>query len=78
MDSGWPLSYARVSMDGQHFTARTDALIAVGVATDRVIPQKGHGEYSVRSAGVRLGARGAPAWGRASRDEARSSRAVIA
>ncbi len=34
MDSGWPLSYARVSMDGQHFTVRTDALIAVGVATD--------------------------------------------
>lgn len=52
MDSGWPLSYARVSMDGQDFTARTDALIAVGVATDRVFTQKGHGEYSVRSAGV--------------------------
>jgi DNA invertase Pin-like site-specific DNA recombinase len=52
MDSGWPLSNARVSMDGQDFTARTDALIAVGVAPDRVFTQKGHGEYSVRSVGV--------------------------
>lgn len=41
MDSGWPLNDARVSTDGQDVTAPIDALVTLGVATDRVIAHKG-------------------------------------
>lgn len=41
MDSGWPLCHARVSTDGRDLTAQTDALIVLGVATDRVFTHKG-------------------------------------
>lgn len=41
MDSGWTLGYARVSMAGQDLTAQTDALVALGVSTDRVFTDKG-------------------------------------
>ncbi len=41
MESGWTLGYARVSADGQDLTAQTDALLALGVPTERVFTDKG-------------------------------------
>jgi hypothetical protein len=41
MDSGSPLNYARVSTDGEDLTARTDGLIAPGVAIDQMFAQEG-------------------------------------
>jgi len=41
MEPGWTLGYARVSTDSQDLTAQTDALVALGVPTDRVFTDKG-------------------------------------
>ncbi|WP_144757257.1 recombinase family protein [Curtobacterium pusillum] len=41
MEPGWTLGYARVSTDGQDLTAQTDALVALGVPSDRVFTDKG-------------------------------------
>lgn len=41
MDSGSPLSYAYVLTDGQELTARTDGLVAPGVAIDRMFAHAG-------------------------------------
>jgi DNA invertase Pin-like site-specific DNA recombinase len=41
MDTGWTLGYARVSTDGQDLTAQTDALVALGVPSERVFSDKG-------------------------------------
>jgi len=41
MEAGWALGYARVSTDGQDLTVQTDALVALGVPTERVFTDKG-------------------------------------
>jgi DNA invertase Pin-like site-specific DNA recombinase len=41
MEPGWTLGYARVSTDGQDLTAQTDALLALGVPSDRLFTDKG-------------------------------------
>lgn len=41
MEPGWTLGYARVSTDGQDLTAQTDALVALGVPSERVFTDKG-------------------------------------
>lgn len=41
MEPRWTLGYARVSTDGQDLTAQTDALVALGVPSERVFTDKG-------------------------------------